>query len=91
MKDEWQKIKGKWHKSLGPKHEKLYVGKETICYKSIKCSVELGKKENEFLRSQMCSEIQSQVVGFRRVLHNREAQQEHISQSFHDNGTQEAK
>ena len=47
-----------------------------------------GGREKEFVRSQMHAELQSQVVSFRRVLQNREAQQEHISQSLSTCGTQ---
>ena len=38
-----------------------------------------GEREKEFLRSQMQSEMQSQLVSFRRVPQEREVEQEHIS------------
>ena len=41
-----------------------------------------GGREEEFLRCQIHAEMQSQVVSLRRVLHDREAQQEDISKSF---------
>ena len=52
----------------------LHVVREATSYKSVK---------KEFLRSQIHSDMQSQVVSFRNVSHNRE---EHTSQLFRKHG-----
>ena len=48
------------------------------------------ERENEFLRSQRHSEPQLHVVSFRRLLHEREVQQEQVSQSIQNMEHKEA-
>ena len=52
------------------------------CVTKASSSLSSWRKETEFLRSQMHSEMQRKTVSFRLDLHEREVQQEHISQSF---------
>ena len=44
--------------------------------------VQVGERDKEFVESQMHSEPQSHIVSYRRILHEREVQQGHISQCF---------
>ena len=71
LKSMWRTNGRKWKESgtcdCVPKHEKLYVVEETIW--------DLFGRRKKFLRSQMHTEMQSQVVRSTRVLHDREVHQ----------------
>ena len=47
-----------------------------------------GEREEEFVNSQMQTELQSYIVSYRRSLHEREVQQERITQNWEHQETQ---
>ena len=55
INDEWSKTKEEWHTWLGPKHEKLHLVKETICYKNIKYFSWKERGENKARCTRSCS------------------------------------
>ena len=88
MKDEWKNTEGEWHKWLDPKHEKLYVVKETTCYKNIKYTSKRVKKKLSSSKARCARSCSHTSIVGRSVFHEPEVQREHMSQSFPNPGIQ---
>ena len=72
---------------IGSEAQEALRGQRNHLLQDHEMVLQSAKEKKKFLRSQMRSEMQSQVVSFRRVLHDRIVQPEHILAQFSKRGT----